>query len=248
MAFENHVTGSRLIMRNPIIQLTTSLLVALALLLAGCSDPYPSEYSAAPLTARIVDSETGEPVEGAIIVAVYVMESLGGRVYTPLHYEETLTNKKGNFTFNGFDKKSVSKEMTGAMAPLGNGDPRLYAFADGYEPAMYQRKYIFSKEWKKSHRVSPLDNQVFTMTKSNNLSTAKQSTLLYSMMRSISVDINSQIMPGTGKRVRCAFNAIPLILNFIHQQQSQYKAFDPQYSEFLIPQGSDCAEKGHKND
>jgi hypothetical protein len=230
-------------MRNPIKQLAISLLIASALLLSGCSDPYPREYSAAPLSARIVDSETGEPVEGAIVVAVYVMESLGGRVYTPLHYEETLTDKEGKFTFNGFDKKSVSKEMTGAMAPLGNRDPRLYAFAEGYQPAMYQRKYIFSKVWKTSHRISPLDGQVLTIAKTKNLTTTVQAKLLRSMMRDISNDINSQIMPGTGKRVRCAFNAIPLTLNFIQKQQHQYKTNDPKYIEFNIPQGIDCKEK-----
>ncbi len=228
-------------MMNLVKVWTTSLLLVAALLLSACNpNPYPSEYSAAPLTARIVDSETGEPVEGAIVVATYVMESLSGRVYTPLHYEETVTDRDGNFTFNGFDKKSAPRELTGAMAVFGMRDPRLYAFAEGYQPAMYQRAPIFSKLWVQDHRISPLGGLVFTMTKFDYTSAQSESRLLDSMMMRISSDINSQIMPGTGRSVRCAFNAIPLLLNFVDQEQARYKLMDPQYSEFQILQGIEC--------
>lgn len=235
-------------MRDRSTQFSTCLLLVMNLMVAGCSDPYPKEYSAAPLSARIVDSETGEPVEGAIVVAVYVMESLSGRVYTPIHYEETLTDESGNFTFNGFDKKSAPRELTGDAAVFGMRDPRLYAFAEGYLPAMYQRAPIFSKLWKESHRVSPLNGKELTMSSNQKITLRIQSEYLFSMISSISTDINSRVNPGTGKKIPCAFNLIPVTLRFIQNQLENFEQSGESYMKFHIQQETTCFKEGKGNE
>lgn len=130
------------------------VLVASAVLFLSMHPIYPGEYTAAPLSARIVNSETGEPVSGAIVVAVYVMTGLSGRLNTPLHYEETVTNENGEFGFGGFVNKPIPYDRVSRATPLGNRDPRLYAFAKGYLPAMYQRDDFFPSRWKESYRKS----------------------------------------------------------------------------------------------
>lgn len=233
-------------MKNIISQLNIFLIAAFTLLITGCSNPYPEEYSAAPLSAKIVDRETGEPVEGAIVVAVYVMESLSGRVYTPLHYEETLTDNKGKFTFHGFDKKSAPRELSGDAAVFGMRDPRLYVFADGYAPAMYQRDPVFSKLWETIHRISPLNGRTFTIIRDPVEISHKQHEQLTSSILRLSSDINSRTNPGTGKHIPCAFNKIPLALAFL--QKSSIAHNNALNTSFTVPQAIECYSDGAENE
>jgi hypothetical protein len=56
----------------------------------------PFYYSSPPIRARVIDEPTGRPVEGAVVVAVWMLDSAwyGDR---PLHASEVLTDQNGQF-------------------------------------------------------------------------------------------------------------------------------------------------------
>lgn len=88
-------------------------------------------YIAAPIDARVVDAETGQPVEGATVVANWqlVTGSLAGgeRARGQLEVKETVTDKQGRFHFDGFARFNFS------FNELRNQDPQILIFKSGYE-------------------------------------------------------------------------------------------------------------------
>ncbi len=86
------------------------------------------KYSAEPIEAWVVDAETKQPVEGAIVVAQWVLE--GGmhwdRVGT-LQIMETMTDQKGRFLFPAWGPLKTRKGR------LGSYDPKILIFKSGYE-------------------------------------------------------------------------------------------------------------------
>lgn len=86
------------------------------------------KYSAEPIEARVVDAETKQPIEGAIVVAHWALE--GGmhwdRVGT-LQVMEAVTDQNGQFSFPAWGPIETSKGI------LTDRDPELLLFKNGYE-------------------------------------------------------------------------------------------------------------------
>lgn len=105
------------------------LLLAAALLpISACGGaPY---YTAAPIEAWVVDAETNQPIEGAVVVANWqlVVGSLDGQRYRgQLEVKETVTDQAGRFYFEGFTKANPM------LYELRNEDPKIIIFKPGYE-------------------------------------------------------------------------------------------------------------------
>lgn len=205
--------------------------------------PWEKYYSAAPLGGRVVDEETREPIEGAYVVAVYVLNiGMEGGSRTPLHYEETVTDHEGRFHFNGFEKKSVPYERATRNAILGAGDPRVYVFSKGYLPISVARN-IDSRIDMRSHRVSPLDGNDFPIKSAINTPISTQSEMLSRYVGGLTIELNSNISPATMKSVECAFNAIPETLSYIQRELKRFKLSGENYSSFSIQQPIHCFDR-----
>lgn len=106
-----------------------SLLLAFPLL-SGCHSPY---YTIEPFEAWAVDAESGEPIEGAVVVATWALfeDGLHGHHFREMvEVKETVTDKNGRFAFPGF--KFYNPKLHDLME-----DPKIIIFKSGYE---YVRK------------------------------------------------------------------------------------------------------------
>jgi hypothetical protein len=76
---------------------TFSAIILFIILNAGCTITH--EFG--PFMGKVVDAETGEPIEGAVILIVFSLESssLGGSVNSFADAIETLTDAQGEFKF-----------------------------------------------------------------------------------------------------------------------------------------------------
>lgn len=92
---------------------------------------YPAEYSAKEIQGRIVDADTGEPVEGAVVVAQWILRDImRGRkdVSDRLETLEAVTDKEGRFYIAGWGPKERPP-----LTYLENRDPEIWIFKVGYK-------------------------------------------------------------------------------------------------------------------
>jgi hypothetical protein len=110
-----------------------NLLFVLLLLSGLCSllaCATPLTYSAKEIHGQIVDAETGQPIEGAIVVAQWVLSHIGSGGYgTRLHIHETTTDKKGNYLVPAWGPTPRPP-----LTDLIYRDPQILIFKSGYEP------------------------------------------------------------------------------------------------------------------
>ena len=118
---------------SPLSLICRLLLILGALSLQACATMHT--YSAKPITATVVDAETGEPLEGVNVVAHWVLRNRmtwGG--VGDLELLETVTDKNGKFHFQGWEGK-----IPWALGPyetrLSNEDPAMIFFKNGYKPS-----------------------------------------------------------------------------------------------------------------
>lgn len=104
------------------------ILVATFPLLGGCNSPV---FILEPFEARVVDAETGEPIEGAFVVAnwaLYEDTFLGQeRFREQMEVKETQADANGRFAFAGFKKTNPR------LLKLRGENPRVTIFKSGYE-------------------------------------------------------------------------------------------------------------------
>lgn len=103
-------------------------LMALLIPLQGCAQ---LTYSAKAIQGRIVDADTGQPLEGVNIVAQWKIDRASvGDAKALLHVTETVTDANGNYSFPAWGPINLPP-----MADFGQGrDPLLSIFKGGYEP------------------------------------------------------------------------------------------------------------------
>jgi hypothetical protein len=106
---------------------------------------YPSEYYSKEIRARIVDADTGQPLEG-VVVAKWV---LSGGIKPPIDLEvlEAVTDKDGWFYIPGWGPKKRP-----VLRYLENRDPELLIFKSGYK---YNNFWNARKEFYKDWKVKP---------------------------------------------------------------------------------------------
>lgn len=87
-----------------------------------------ASYTAKSIDARIIDADTLEPIDGAVVVANWQLvssDSFHGDIPRgQLEVSETITNREGRFHFDGFTKRSQYR--------LGQEDPKIIVFKPGY--------------------------------------------------------------------------------------------------------------------
>ena len=95
--------------------------------IAGCHSPV---YTIEPFEAWAVDAETGEPVEGANVVATWALFDawyLHSSAFLEMpEVKEAVTDKNGRFSFPGF------KLYNPKLREL-REDPKIIIFKSGYE-------------------------------------------------------------------------------------------------------------------
>src|SRR5690349_3429199 len=92
-------------------------------------------YSAKPITATVVDSESGAPLEGVNVVAHWVLhDRTSWASIGELELLETVTDKDGKFHFPGWEGKAPPRDGP-YESRLNNGDPILIFFKSGYMPS-----------------------------------------------------------------------------------------------------------------
>jgi hypothetical protein len=137
-------------------------MVAIAVLaLNACGSPY---YTVDPIEAWVVDAETGQPIEGAVVTANWQLVAFsfdtGGRKEGQLEVMETATDKNGRFYFPGFTK----------LNPGGNElreeDPQILIFKPGYDYIRAANQYPLGKEAEQGvHRKASINGQTLKMKK-----------------------------------------------------------------------------------
>ena len=113
-------------------------------------------YSAADVEGRIVNAKTGEPIEGAVVVGIWQLESQGfehsyGKA---IHVVESVSDAEGHYRLEGF----VLKFAGHLMGSLKDSDPLIRVFAEGYRPQGASRDPIL-EPGKGFRRVSPLNGE-----------------------------------------------------------------------------------------
>lgn len=113
---------------------------ALFLTLSACISTFaetPLTYSGAEIKGRIVDAETGAPIEGAVVVAfwtmyhqtlvnMYAMGSARRRVF---NVEETISGREGRYTIPAWGPlyRPIGWQIDG------RDDPYLFVFKPGHD-------------------------------------------------------------------------------------------------------------------
>jgi hypothetical protein len=114
----------------------TLLLLISSLFLHGCVLANPLMYAATSTEAWVKDADTGQPLEGVIVVAQWELRGgLHPDAVGSLMVMETVTDASGHFTFSAWGPR---------VAPLGTyigaGDPHLFFFKSDYDPAYLSNK------------------------------------------------------------------------------------------------------------
>jgi len=106
---------------------------SLSLLLAGTSLTGCTVYSADPITATVVDADTGAPIEGVNVVAAWELRggvNYGGAVGY-VNVLETVTDRNGRFSFPAWGPRIASGGKIRLSAPL------LLLFKQGYKYGVF---------------------------------------------------------------------------------------------------------------
>jgi hypothetical protein len=114
------------------IVVIVSQLVAATLFSHGCataSEEFPPPaYSAKEIRATVVDGATGQPLEGVVVVARWVLRRMYGDG-PKLHVAETVTDRQGKFLIPAWGPKPRP-----ALMALTWKSPQLLLFKHGYVP------------------------------------------------------------------------------------------------------------------
>jgi hypothetical protein len=104
-----------------------SLRLLIVFMLIGSSGGLQSAWADGPYRGKVIDAETKEPIEGAVVVAVWVRNVFGIVQSNEVFAEakETLTDKDGEFMIPGY-------KWTSIFFYFGIQPPRIYIFKPGY--------------------------------------------------------------------------------------------------------------------
>jgi len=90
-------------------------------------------YSAAPMQATVVDADTKQPIEGAVIVAHWVLEdTVAARTHGDMELTEAVTDASGRFSLPGWGPKATPPYPYPVR--LSQLDPEIIILKPGYTP------------------------------------------------------------------------------------------------------------------
>lgn len=121
--------------------LITIVLLEMSYSLSACAGSLT--YVVEPMKARVVEAESGQPLEGVVVVAHWELEhgTVGGNVPSgQLRVMEAVTGKDGRFSFSGFDPQTVRGGF------LVDKAPELLVFKSGYKYRRLLNEYSSDRE------------------------------------------------------------------------------------------------------
>ena len=148
-------------MKTSLMKLLLLIIATLSISACAFGRPY---YTSLPINARVVDAETNEPIEGAIVTANWhlVKGGLDGpRHVGQLEVMETVTDKYGKFSFPGFTKAN----LTGGE--LRDEDPQILIFKAEYKYAAIRNDYSVNNLDPGPLRKAYVDGQTVKLRKFN---------------------------------------------------------------------------------
>src|SRR5437016_10628057 len=133
-----------------------------ALALNACGSPY---YTSEAIEAWVVDADTGQPIEGAVVTANWQLVGFtvdtGGSKRGQLAVMETTTDANGRFFFQGFTKLNLS------FGELRDQDPQILIFKPGYRYIGGGNDYTMGASSPGPHRKSQLSGNRLQMSKAD---------------------------------------------------------------------------------
>ena len=207
------------------LRLSLCMLSAFAVLsLQACATTHT--YSAKPITATVVDAETGEPLEGVNVVAQWDLHdpwpTWGGA--GALELIEAITDKNGQFHIPGWESKAIpSDRLPGTR--LGNADPGMILFKSGYQVRSIGNDLQPNHLRDESHtwvRYSDWDGKVIKLER------FKGSLDLYTAN-------TSGTLRGIGFRTECAWKKMPRFLVALMKEKERLERAGEGYPYNTIP-------------
>lgn len=128
-------------MRKTIGQLM--MMCLLLTVFVGCA-----HYSQGPWIGKVIDSETKQPIEGAVVVAVWYegYASIPEGTSRLKAAKETLTDSGGMFKI---DKQSYFSILPGGMIY----EPNITIFKAGY--GYFPAQHVYPKDWDNEYFIKP---------------------------------------------------------------------------------------------
>lgn len=106
-----------------------TLLLLLTLMLCR-----PIHYSS-EISGHVVDTSSGDPVEGAVVVAAWYLTGMEGAHVATLAAEEATTAADGSFTIDSWGPRFTKPSL---FAGLDADMPKLFIFKNGYLPTLVE--------------------------------------------------------------------------------------------------------------
>lgn len=190
------------------------LTLGLLCLLAGCAGS-PS-YTAAPFSAQVIDKETKQPIEGAVVVANWhlVTGSLDGERHVgQLEVKETVTDRNGQFSFEGFTR------LNPILAELRGEDPRVLIFKGGYKHRTFSNFYPRANtQTPGSYRKAWVDGRVVELERLVPVISATNQIYLHSSLNDLGLE---QIVRD------CQWHKMPRLLRAMEEEYQRLKTEYP---------------------
>ncbi|MGY8813548.1 MAG: carboxypeptidase-like regulatory domain-containing protein, partial [Gammaproteobacteria bacterium] len=167
----------------------------------------PLNYSALPIAGTVVDADSGEPLENAVVIAVWELErgfGLEGTIPSGyMNVTEVVTDRGGKYFIEGW---GPSRRPGGAY--LGHYAPRLIIFKDGYNYFARGNYYdsIFKDNRRNNEHRSSWDGETIKL-KTFDGDTGKYLATLSSVSSHLHTVLNSNFGAG-----QCDWLNIPKII------------------------------------
>jgi hypothetical protein len=216
-----------------VTKLLSAMVGLLAIGLCGCAS-----YRTGPITATVVDSITGAPVEGAHVVVVWTVEhhvtklAIYGEsnTYFGLLTEmEAITDSNGSFHIPAWDSSVFPDGPQGG--DVGPSQPRIYLFKSGYRTNVVGNNGFDGK-----YRVTPYrsewDGRKIALTRFS------ENSSLEERVRSVSGPDYLMIQD-------CAWKSIPNYLSALLNEREEIRKANPaQALRSRIPSMDDINRSG----
>jgi hypothetical protein len=212
MANRVHVRYDRLLLAPSLRLLAFPIL----LLVSACAST--QEYYGAPIEALVVDSETGAPIEGALVLALwkYKWGSFVGTVGDGhLVVMETTSDKNGRFAFPAWGPERLPSAKLDRSAYIDDyADPDIAIFKPGYKRAALDN-YSHTRPITERLRISAWNGKTVRLEKPKDM---QEYVHLFESFNSQA----SNAVRGTPSNHRdCEWRKIPKTIKVIHEERKR---------------------------